>query len=183
VNPERLKANQIAKQGLSFQCKQPKNYQEVQEHRAALAAGIIKRFIKPEPDVVDAGCGYKLLKKHFNHYTGVDLMYGHDIEQYIPNGDVVVFMSVLEHVTDLKKTLDNVNADYCYVSVPQEKFRMPSNDHVRRVTHKTIKEFKPDWELEGIWMWTLRPRFWRLRYFFPIVSVFAEDEVMLWRVK
>ena len=182
MNPSTLKDNQAKHQRISFQCNRPKNYQAAQEHRAKLCADIIKKFIRREPSMVDAGCGFKLLEKHFWDYTGIDLAYGDDIEKHIPPGNVVVFMSVLEHVTDLKATLDNVDADYVYISVPQEKHRMPSRDHVRRVTWEVIKELT-DWELIGVFMWTLKPRLWRLRYFFPIVSVFAEDEISLWRVR
>jgi len=182
MNPNKLATNQLEQQELSFQCKHPKNYEEAQEHRAALCAGIIKKFIGKDQLIIDAGCGFKLLEKHFKNYHGVDLILGNDIEQNIPRGDVVVFMSVLEHITDIRKTLDNVQADFVYISVPQEKNRMPSRDHVRRVNWQLIKEMT-GWEMMGTWMWTLKPKLWRLRYFFPIVSVYAEDEVSLWKCR
>ena len=173
--------NQVARQGISFQVVSPRDYDECQTHRAKLCADILKRFFGKDIHVVDAGCGTKLLKRHFKNYTGVDLVYGDDIEKGIPSGDVVVFMNVLEHVVDLQRVLDNVHADYVYISVPQEHHRMSSPDHVRHLTLFDIKELMPEWTLMGKWFWVLKPRFWRLRYLLPIVSVFAEDEISLWQ--
>jgi len=168
---------------ISFQCNQPKTREEAARHRAACVAGIINKFIPWEsPKVVDAGGGNGYLGEHFEIYKNWDLADGHDIQDSIPIAQVVVFMEVLEHVVDLKKVLDNVKADYVLIGVPRERNRLPSPDHVRRVTINDIQALT-DWELVGKWFWVLRPRLWRLRYFFPVVSVFAEDEISLWRVK
>lgn len=168
---------------MRFQCDSPGSHREMMEHRHALLAAIIKHTIEEEPLVVDAGCGDRWLQKHFKAYIGLDLKEGRDIEEGIPPGDVVVLSHVLEHVVNFGRVLENVEADYCLISVPVERDRMPSPDHVRRVTMDDIKTFQPKWELIGKWFWILRPRLWRLRYFCPIVSVFAEDEITLWRVK
>jgi len=167
---------------VNFQCFSPGSHREMMEHRHALLAALIKYIVDEEPRVVDAGCGDRWLAKHFLHYVGVDLKEGHDIQDCIPKGDVVVLSHVLEHVINFGAVLDNVDARYCLISVPVERDRMPSPDHVRRVTIQDIRTFKPEWELIGKWSWILRPRLWRLRYFFPIVSVFAEDEITLWKV-
>jgi hypothetical protein len=168
---------------VNFQCFSPGSRQEMMEHRHALLAALIKHCIDEEPRVVDAGCGDRLLAKHFLHYVGVDLKDGHDIQDFIPKGDVVVLSDVLEHVMNFGKVLDNVDADYCLISVPVERDRVPDWDHVRRVTVQDIQTFQPKWQLLGKWFWILRPRLWRLRYFFPAVSVFAEEEITLWEVR
>ena len=175
--------NQLDQQDLSFQCMKPKSYAEMQDHRAELCADIIKKFAGTHKKIVDAGCGDKFLGKQFPaaDYTGVDLLYGDDIEESIPEGDVTVFLNVLEHLVDVRKVLDNVRSEWVYVSVPVER-DLPSIDHMRKIDYHLISEFMPCWELVGKWFWVMVPRFAAWRRFMPGVSSFAEDEVTLWRV-
>ena len=166
---------------MNFVCKHPKSYGESRTHLTKLCSELITEHVGADAKVVDAGCGNRELQAFVKNYKGVDLIEGHNIEDSIPTGDVICFIDVLEHVDNLIKVLDNVDAKYCLIVSPIEH-RKPDPDHRRRIHWQDIA-YLTKWKMLSKWMWILQPRFWRLKTAFPFASPYAEEEITLWELE